>query len=94
MPRAEVVAALAELRHLTDEEIAVVAPVHLMAGSAILRHRRVFEGKRPFLFRVAGVAEVRNGIGIEHMLAETAMGRMAIGAFDFPLGHGVAGLPV
>jgi hypothetical protein len=93
MAGADIVAAFAKLGRFTDEKIAVVAPVRLVAGTAILRYRRMLEGVRPFLFRVAPVAEVRDGIGIKHVFAEAAVGGMAIGAFDLPFGDGMAGLP-
>ena len=93
MPRTDVVAALAKLGHFTYKKIAVVAPMCLMAGAAVLGYRGMLKGIRPFLFRVTRVAEVRDGISIEHVFAETSMSRMAIGAFDLPLGYGVVGLP-
>ena len=94
MPHTDVVTALAELGHLAGQQTAVVAPMYLMAGTAVFRYRRVLKGKRASLFRMALVAEVRNGIGIEHMVAETAVRRMAVRAFDLSLGNRVAGFTV
>lgn len=93
MPRTDVVATLAKLGHFTFKKIAVVAPMCLMAGATVLGHWGMLKGKRPFLFRVTRVAEVRDGISIEHVLAESSMSRMTIGAFDLPLSYGVVGLP-
>ena len=93
MPCTGVVTALAKLGHFAFKKIAVVAPMCLMAGAAVLGHWGMLKGKRPFLFRVTRVAEVRDGISIEHVLAETSMSRMATGAFDLSLGYGVVGLP-
>jgi hypothetical protein len=94
MPRADVVAALAQLGHFASKKAVVIAAMRLMAGAAVLNHGRMLKGVRPLLFRVARVAEVRDGIGIEHVLAEAPVSRMAIGAFHLALGYGVVGLPV
>jgi hypothetical protein len=93
MTRTDVVATLAKLGHFTDKKMTVIAPMCQMAGAAVLGHGRMLKGIRPFLFRVTRVAEVRDGIRIKHVFAETTMSRMAVGAFDFPLGYGVVGLP-
>ena len=92
MPRADIVAALAKLWHFTGKKTVVVAAMRLMAGTAVLDHGRMLKGVGPLLFRVTRVAEVRDGIGNEHVPAETPVSRMAIGALDLPLGYRVVGL--
>jgi hypothetical protein len=67
--------------------------MRLMAGTAVLDHRRMLKGIRTLLFRVTRVAEIRDGIGNEHVPAETPVSRMAICALDLPLGYGVVRLP-
>ena len=93
MPRADIVAALAKLGDFTGKKTVVVAAMRLMAGTAVLDHGRMLKGVGPLLFRVTRVAEVRDGIGYEHVPAETPVSRMAIGALDLPLGYRVVGLP-
>ena len=93
MTHTDVVATLAKLGHFADKKITVIASVCLMTGAAVLGHGWMLKGIRTFLFRMTRVAEIRDRIRIKHVFAETSMRRVAVGAFDFPLSHGVVGLP-
>ncbi len=52
------VAALADKRHLSNQELEMVAPVDFMAVQAVLGNRRMFKCKRSSLFSMAIVAKI------------------------------------
>lgn len=53
-----VVATLAEKRNLSDQELAVVAPVNFVAVQAVLLHRRMLKGEGASFFSVALVTKI------------------------------------
>jgi hypothetical protein len=77
-----VMAALAKKGHLSHQELAMVAPVNLMAGQAIFRHRSVFKGIGPSLFSMALITKIVYRIGLDHRLGvKAAVWIVAIVAF-------------
>jgi hypothetical protein len=56
-------AALAEKRYLSDQELAMVAPMNFVTIQTILLYRRMLKGIRPPLFGMTLVTEIVYRIG-------------------------------
>lgn len=89
-----VVTALTNERNLLTQQFVVVAAVGRMAGHAVFLHRRMLVHVRAAFFGVAVVAELVDGVGLDHFGSEAAMGIMAIRAGDLALLDGVMRLAV
>jgi hypothetical protein len=63
-----VMATLTKKGYPPDQKPAMVAPVNLVAGKAILRNGGMLEGIRPPLFSMAFVAEFVDRICLDHRL--------------------------
>ncbi len=75
-------AVFAELGRFPFEESPMIAAVGLMAGQAVLGHRRVLPHKRAAFLRVAPIAQLIDGVGLDQLPAKSAVDLMAIGAAD------------
>jgi hypothetical protein len=81
-----VVAALAEEGYLSNQKLQMVTPMNLVAEEAVLRDRRMFEGKGPSFFGMAFVAEIVYGIRLYHGLdIRCPHGVVAARTFDLAL---------
>lgn len=77
-----VVAALAEKRNLSDQELAVVAPVNFVAVQAVLRYRRVLKCKGTSFFGVTRVTKIVDRVSLHHSWPKSPMDIMAVAASD------------
>jgi hypothetical protein len=87
-----IVTALAELRGLPNEELCMVAAMRGVTGPAVFLHGGMFPKVGAALVSMAGVAQLVDRIGLDHLRAEPAMLVVAIVAGDAPLFHRVVGL--
>jgi hypothetical protein len=90
----DIVTSLAELGRLAGEEVVMIAPMRLVTGRTVLRNRRVLKSEGSSLLLMTGVAKLRNGIGPEHLLAKSPVGRVTIRALHLALDNRVVGLSV
>ena len=75
---AEVMAVLAEVRHLLGQQFVVPAAVRFVASSAVFLDRRVFPHKRPAFLSVAGVAQLISAIGSQHAMSQATVRVVAV----------------
>jgi hypothetical protein len=75
------VAALAEERNLSDQELAMVTSVYFVAVQAVLLYRRMLKCERSSLFGVAFVTKIIDGIRLHHPWSKGPMCFVAITAF-------------
>ena len=79
-----VVAVLAKVRHVLDQQLAVLTSVRIMASETIFLDGRMFPDKRTALVGVALIAKLVDVIGLEITVAQGSMRIMTIGAGHFP----------
>lgn len=84
---------LTQLRGLADEHCHLIAAVHFMAQSTVFDYRWVFDPERTSLFGMAAIAEFVNAVGFYHLVSESPVGIVAIGAFNLPFRQRVVRLP-
>ena len=75
-------AALAEKRNLSDQQLRMVASVNFVAIQAVLLDRRMLEGIGASLFGMTLVTEVIDRISLHHLGPKASMDLMATAAFD------------
>lgn len=75
---AAMVTALTQVRRRLHKQLRMLAPVHGMASEAVLNDRGMIKGVGPLLFSVALVAELVNGIRLDHRFGGLAMRIVAI----------------
>ena len=63
-----------------------------MTVQAVFNHGRMFENEGSSFFRMAFETKFINGIGLDLVIAECAMGIMAVGALDQTLPDWMMGL--
>jgi len=66
-------AALAEQRGFSGQELRMIAAVRLVAGQAVLRNRRVLPHERASLVRMTFIAEFIDGVGLDLFVPECAV---------------------
>jgi hypothetical protein len=86
------VATLAEKRNLSDQELAMVAPVDFMAVQAILLYRRMLKCEGPSLFSVTLVTKIVYRVSLHHPWSKTSMDLVATTAFYPAFIHRMMGL--
>jgi hypothetical protein len=79
---AKIMAALAQLRRVTDQELGMIAAMRCMTVQTIFFDRRMLKHERPSLFRVTFITEFVDCIRFDLFIAEGAVWIMAAGAFD------------
>lgn len=89
-----VVAALAEKRRLSVQELPMIAPMGHVACKAILLDRRMFPEEGPALFGVAFETEFIYGIRLDHLCREAPVLVMALRTFHETLFQRMVGLLV
>jgi hypothetical protein len=71
-------ATLAELRGLPYQQLVMVRPMRLMTVQTVFNNRRMFKPEGPPFVCMALIAKFIDGIGPDHLLAESAMRVMAV----------------
>jgi hypothetical protein len=66
-------AALAELRGFSGQELGMVAAMRLMACQAVFCNRRVLPHERASLVRMTFIAEFIDAVGLDLFVAECAV---------------------
>ena len=89
-----VMASLAELGCLEDQQLRMIAPMRCMAIQAIFLDRGMLKHEGPSLLRVAFVAQFIHRIGFDLFGAEGPMGIVTAGALDQPFFNWMMGLPI
>jgi len=86
--------ALAKLGDLADEELGMVAPVGGVAAQTVLFDRGVLPHVGPSLFGMALIAQIVEGIRLDHLGAESPVVIVAVRALQFPFANRMVGLLV
>jgi len=89
-----VMTALAKLGDLADEELGMVTPVGGVAAQTVLLDRRVLPHVGPPLFGMALIAQIVEGVRLDHLGAESPVVIVAVRALQFPFANWMVGLLV
>ena len=79
---AKIMAALAKLRRVADQELGMIAAVRRMTVQTIFRDGRMVEHERPSLLSVTFVTKFVDCVCLDLMVAKGTVRIMAAGAFD------------
>lgn len=80
---------LAETGSSFDQQGFMAAAMRRVADGAVLCYRRMFPDPGTTLLGMAGITELINTFGLDHVFAQGAMGIMAIRTFDLALNDGM-----